>query len=209
MITIQTKRYQNGAQIQKIRLFNHVSGSNSQTAPQTASVECVRRTPTLSASDILARRLLSLCQSSQHPRLQGNANFFRKLLDRIGVQKALDTALECLVSGHEALGRNEPASNWLNTRLYSRAIRAVQEAIDDDRTRYTTETLAAVDVLWRTEGFFGYTKTVDGVAADDRTIVRDQMVRNNHLPRCNNRLTVLSTYSSMEKQWQTCLIIAD
>ena len=87
--------------------------------------------------------------------LQWNSTFLwgcwiSQVPGRIGRNAALDDAAECFIAGHMVIysgGSNERAKAIANAK-YTTALGSLQKALyADDEVRYSTETLAAVNLL--------------------------------------------------------------
>ena len=74
------------------------------------------------------------------------ASWLSALPTRLGRNVALDDAVECLIAGTEVI--NDDLKCIVADREYTRALASLQTALySDNEVRYSTETLAAVNIL--------------------------------------------------------------
>lgn len=150
MITLYASELE-GGMFQKMRLFDTSTGST----PRRESP--LPRSPSLPPNEALAQRLCVFINWSDP--VPGNevhmhGAWLRELPQRFGTSVALDDAAKCLISSHESVVRGDQPSTWMDLKQYSKALQSLQKAIDDPNEQFSTNTVAAISLLWRLEGWF-------------------------------------------------------
>ncbi|KAF2122419.1 hypothetical protein BDV96DRAFT_563489 [Lophiotrema nucula] len=162
MITLRTKRLDNGDQMHKIRLVDRPMPGLS--ARKNTHGSSLLKSPPLSFDETLFCRFRTVLEPYEVSNL-GHGMLLRTLFGRFGNSAALDDAALCLLASHEAVMRGEDVSAWFDTKGYGRALRSVQKSIDDRSQRYSTETLAGVVILWMLEGIISRASQKRGLGA--------------------------------------------
>ncbi|KAF2119129.1 hypothetical protein BDV96DRAFT_684715 [Lophiotrema nucula] len=153
MVTLRSKNLKNGVQMQKIRLVD-LPKAEPQPSCSSRSITPLAPSPPLSSNESLSARLYATLDPTTNAKIHSHSLILRELIGRFGTSSALDNATLCLVTSHEAVVRGDDVSTWFNIQQYGKALRSIQEAIDNPNEQYTTSTLAAISVMWRTEAVF-------------------------------------------------------
>ena len=73
--------------------------------------------------------------------------FLEDIPRHLGLNEALDTAADALVTAYGQLRTTGQATNELGLRKYSRALRALRDCLAEPQKACMTETLCAVTIL--------------------------------------------------------------
>lgn len=197
MITLRsTAKY--GGTFQKIRLLD-VAGGGAHN---------VHRSPSFSPNESLGRRLCVYLHSGPNavgPGVYIHSLWYQHLPRILGTSAALDATVACLVESHEAVVRGEPHSEWLDAKGYGQAIQAVQGAVDDPTEQYSTQTLAAIAVMWRIEGIFAASSGKVGKQAVHAAALAF-MLKARGMRDCHKDLEFLLTLDCQLAAVQHCLV---
>ncbi|KAH7130741.1 hypothetical protein B0J11DRAFT_523991 [Dendryphion nanum] len=148
MIPIHVEK-KDGGMFQKIRLLD------TSIVWKQDGISSLARPLPLSPADSLASRLHTFLQWEEHGgdvKVPIRGVWLRQLPQRFGTSPALDHAISCLIASHEAVARGDNPSTWLDFKQYGKALKSLQHAIDRPNEQLSTNTVAAVAVMWRIEG---------------------------------------------------------
>lgn len=83
--------------------------------------------------------------------LNNIGSFVSQIPQRLGTNTALDDATTCLLSSYSALFKSPVAHRKIDPKLYGRALRSLQKALEDPEQCRSTTTLCATILLHRLE----------------------------------------------------------
>ena len=81
-------------------------------------------------------------------------SFVSQVPQRLGTSTALDDATTCLLDSYLNLLKSPATQRRIDPKLYSQALRSLQEALEDPEQCYSTTTLCATILLHRLEVSF-------------------------------------------------------
>ncbi|KAF2657763.1 hypothetical protein K491DRAFT_776974 [Lophiostoma macrostomum CBS 122681] len=178
MVTLRSSKLNGGTVIKKFRLLDLSAKRVSLTA-----------SPSLLPNERLSARLYAAIDPTTNTKIHTHTIILRELLGRFGINSALDNATLCLVSSHEAVMRGDDVPTLFNSRWYGKTLRSLQQAVNDREIQFSTETLAAISVMWRLEAIFYRVRGTNNQAVHGRAMTKMLMRRG--VPKSTNHLEFL------------------
>ncbi|OCL11080.1 hypothetical protein AOQ84DRAFT_361845 [Glonium stellatum] len=158
LVVLDEKWSDSGAVFHKWRI-----GSRTKQPESTASMEPDNRHRSALPLQIKRSRqrtlsaelVAALSLGGEGQQLSHFGSYIKQIPGRLGHSSALDAVVACLVNAHASMLRKMPAPELLDPKLYLKAVKALQMALEDPRESLSENTLCATALLGIIESIAG------------------------------------------------------
>ncbi|KAL2831299.1 hypothetical protein BJY01DRAFT_226708 [Aspergillus pseudoustus] len=136
---------------------NHSANSNSNTTIEKKNALRIFRSAPSNKITLLGQALADAIKTKdlRYNLLWAYGGYLLAVPARLGVNEALDTAVDALVTSHRTFSSRKEITVASLTK-YSRALTALRSCLDDPKTASSSETLCAVSLLLVIQHIHGY-----------------------------------------------------